>query len=183
MAYTISQQSRIDAATAKVDSTKNTYDAAAGKLTTLETTARGFKDSVFQCLGFSNSSNKDFRPLSTNNCETCALNYKCPQCKTKAECQRRVREFNSAYDSWNSYRSTVDNLKTAYDSAKDELKGVLDTIAIESNNDPEVIISNNQIKAQQDISKFILKSKNVQIAIFAVIALIIVGVMIAVLRK
>lgn len=182
MAITTSQQNRIDIATANVTSTKATYDSAQGTLTSLRSTADSIKASVHQCNGFRNRT-VNFGTLNPGDCTACISNSNCPQCNTKNECQRRVREFNNAYENWNTQRATAISAETAYNNAKTALSEVLGAIEKESNSDPAVIIATKQIKAEQELGESALKSRTVQIVIFGVIALIIVGVMIAVLRR
>lgn len=182
MAYTAAQQQRIDQAAANVDSAKQAYDAAQSTLASLDRTARDINASVFQCNGFRNRA-LDYQILNPSDCTPCTFNSNCPQCNTKSECERRVRVFNDAFTAWTAYQSTANSASVAYEAAKTALSNLLNAIAIESNNDPAVIIANKQIEAQKNISQSILKSRTVQIAIFGVVVLIIVGVMVAVLRR
>lgn len=192
MAYTVSQQNRINTATANVESTKATYDAAKATLTGLEQTARSIKDRVHQCNGYKNRT-VNFERLNPDDCTPCILKRNCPDCYPIQACIDRVREFNDAYITWSNYGSTVDNTAAAYNSAQTALDNVFRAIEQESNNDPAVIAANNQLKAQQaasavaisqaSLGQSILKSKNIQIAIVGVIILVIVVGVIMVLRK
>lgn len=182
MAYSTSQTTRIKEANNDVNLTKSEYETAQKTLAELDTKEKTLRASVFKCNGYRNTI-KNIGLLSPGDCTNCVIHSNCPDCKGINVCKSRVIEYNGVYKIWNAYKSTVTAAKTAYEEAKTELENVLNNIAKETNNDPQVILANNQIKAQKDIAASALKSRTVQIAIFGGIALIIIVIMVVVLRK
>lgn len=178
MAYTAEQQARIDAAQLKVTNTKNTYDAASLKLSNIEQKARDIFNKVMLCSGFKNKV-KDFSILNPSSCVICLTN--CGNCggpgsDQVATCKQRVNAFNTEYNNWNAYKSTVNNALNDWNIAKQDLKDVLDDIGTEVANDPKTLA---ELKAIEEAEKV----KMYKYIFYAVAVLVIGGITYYLLRK
>lgn len=181
MAYTKSQQDRIDAATLKVTNAKTNYDNSLEELSKRDTIAHNSFDSVMLCSGFKGET-KSFSTLNPAGCAFCVSN--CSNCggpggDQVSTCKSRVATFNIDYNNLNSYQSEVDGYLRVWNSAKTELDGVIASVIQESGGDPTNIAELERIKAEALAEASARKYRY----IFYSIAVIVIGVGIYLIMK
>lgn len=133
MAFTESQQARIDEATERVTLAKNAYDASLSELNGRYTIASASHTALWECKGFSGTT-KNWEKYSKDTCMLTGNQY--PGCNKKSICEDRVTDWNNKFQAWSDYQGVVDGKLKAWNDAKQALNDVLDAIKIEVANDP-----------------------------------------------